>query len=255
MSALLARRCRGSEIKHLAAALIPQSSAVNPRPSPPSQPAFLHNRPFPRTPTFPRLPSHHHHPHFHVHVPPPLRSFPFPLPASSSYSSTTSPSPPDKPPPPPTDYPSQNPEFKHQEIEGPTVERDLSALANETRQVLDDLMKTLYSSSKAMATLGLAQLALGAWISYLTRSSPIFEASFLSCVAFGFPFSLAFLLRQCVKPIYFLFKMEQLGRLQILTLTLQAAKSVNLFFVRARGVSYFCVAALSLGVLFTLLSK
>ncbi|XP_030552198.1 uncharacterized protein LOC115756517 [Rhodamnia argentea] len=249
MSAPLARRCCGSKIKLLAATLLPASSAVEPRPSPPSQPAVPLNRSFPQTPTFPRLPSYYHH-HHHPHVPP-LCSFP--LPPSSSFS-TTSPSHPDKPPH-PTDYPSQNPNFKHQEIEGPTVERDLSALANETRQVLDDLIKTLYSSSKAIAALGLLQLALGAWISYLTRSSPIFEASLLGCVAFGFPFSLAFLVRQSVKPIYFFYKMEQLGRLQILTLSLQVAKSLNLFFVRARGVSYFCAAALSFGVLFTLLSK
>ncbi|KAL3719180.1 hypothetical protein ACJRO7_004178 [Eucalyptus globulus] len=238
MSALLARRCRGSKIKLLAATLLPPSSSISPRPPPPSRPV---------------LPSSRRHLHPHVH--PPLRSFLLPASSSPYYSTTaSSPSPSDKPPH-PTAYPSQNPDFKHQEIEGPTVERDLSALANETRQVLEDLMKTLYSSSKAIAALGLAQLALGAWISYLTRSSPIFEASLLGCVAFGFPFSLAFLLRQCVKPIYFFFKMEQLGRLQILTLSLQAAKSLNVFFVRARGVSYFCVAALSLGVLFTLLSK
>ncbi|XP_030476325.1 uncharacterized protein LOC115693464 [Syzygium oleosum] len=251
MSALLAPRCRESKIKLLAAALLRPSSAVNPVPSPPSRSAVphhhhhqhRHSRPFPQTPTFPRLPSHHHP---HVLPPPPLRS-------SCSYS-TASPSPSDKPPQ-PTEYPSQNPNFKHQEIEGPTVERDPSALANETRQVLEGLIKTLYSSSKAVAALGLLQLALGAWISYLTRSSPIFEASLLGCVAFGFPFSLAFLLRQSVKPIFFFFKMEQLGRLQILTLSLQAAKSLNLFFVRARGVSYFCAGALSLGVLFTLLSK
>ncbi|KAI6668885.1 hypothetical protein NL676_003770 [Syzygium grande] len=253
MSALLARRCRESKIKLLAAALLRPSSAVNPGPSPPSRSAVPHRhrrrRPFPQTPAFPRLPSHHH-PHVLPPPPPPLRS------SSSSYSTASPPSPSDKPPrPTDTEYPSQNPNFKHQEIEGPTVERDPSALANETRQVLEDLIKTLYSSSKAVAALGLVQLALGAWISYLTRSSPIFEASLLGCVAFGFPFSLAFLLRQSVKPISFFFKMEQLGRLQILTLSLQAAKSLNLFFVRARGVSYFCAGALSLGVLFTLLSK
>lgn len=249
MSALLARRCRSSKIKLLAAALLPPSSSVDLRPPPPSQSAVPRDHPFTQTPAFPRLPSYHH-PHVCVRVPP-LCSFL--LPPSSPYS-TTSPSHSDKPPH-PTEYPSQNPNFKHQEIEGPTVERDPSALANETRQVLDDLIKTLYSSSKAIAALGLLQLALGAWVSYLTRSAPIFEASLLGCVAFGFPFSLAFLLRQSVKPIYFFFKMEQLGRLQILTLSLQVAKSLNLFFVRARGVSYFCVAALSLGVLFTLLSK
>lgn len=155
----------------------------------------------------------------------------------------------------PEKYPSKNPNFKHQEIEGPTVDRDLSALANETRDVLEGMMKTFYSSSKVIAALGVVQLGLGAWISYLTRSSPINEVTVMSCVAFGFPFTLAFMLRQCVKPMYFFKKMEEQGRLQILTLTLQVAKSMNTFFVRVRGVSYACIVGLSAGLLFTLLSK
>lgn len=155
----------------------------------------------------------------------------------------------------PDKYPSKNPEFKNQEIEGPTVERDLSPLANETREVLDGMMRAIYSSSKVIAALGLVQLGLGAWISYITRSSPINEVTIMSCVAFGFPFSLAFMLRQCVKPMHFFRKMEELGRLQILTLTLQVAKSMNTLFVRVRGVSYACVIGLTAGLLFTLLSK
>lgn len=154
-----------------------------------------------------------------------------------------------------SEYPSKNPNFKHQEIEGPTVERDLSSLANETRQALDNLMKTIYSLSKPVAALCLVQLGLGAWISYITRSSPITEVSIMSCVAFSFPFSLAFMLRQAVKPMYFFKKMEEMGRLQILTLTLQVAKSMNVFFVRVRGVSYICIAGVSIALLFTLLPK
>ncbi|XWS45706.1 hypothetical protein CRYUN_Cryun14cG0002600 [Craigia yunnanensis] len=46
-----------------------------------------------------------------------------------------------------SEYPSQNPDFKHQEIEGPAVERDLSALANETREVLEGMMKNIYGLS------------------------------------------------------------------------------------------------------------
>ncbi|KAI9071626.1 hypothetical protein K1719_046411 [Acacia pycnantha] len=46
----------------------------------------------------------------------------------------------------PEAYPSQNPHFKHQEIEGPTVERDLSALAEETRDVLEKMMKNMVNS-------------------------------------------------------------------------------------------------------------
>ncbi|KAJ4970857.1 hypothetical protein NE237_003956 [Protea cynaroides] len=152
-------------------------------------------------------------------------------------------------------YPSRNPGFKHQEIEGPTVERDLSELANETRQVLEGLMRTIYGLSKAVALLGLIQLGCGAWISYITRSSPIMEVSIQSLVAFAFPFSLAFLLRQSVQPMSFFKRMEEQGRLQILTLTLQIAKCVNVFFVRVRGVSLICAAGMSLGLLFAVLSR
>ncbi|KAL5760496.1 hypothetical protein ACOSQ2_019334 [Xanthoceras sorbifolium] len=151
--------------------------------------------------------------------------------------------------------PSQNPDFKHQEIEGPTVERDLSALANETRGVLDDMMRKIYSLSRAVALLGLFQLGLGAWISYMTRSAPIMEVSIQSFVAFGFPFTLALMLRRSLKPMYFFKKMEEQGRLQILTLTLQIAKNLNVLFLRVRGVSYLCAAGMSFGLLYTLLSR
>ncbi|KAK2637083.1 hypothetical protein Ddye_031875 [Dipteronia dyeriana] len=156
-----------------------------------------------------------------------------------------------------TEHPptSQNPEFKHQEIEGPTVERDLSALANETRDVLEDMMKKMYSLSRAVAFMSLFQLGLGVWISYITRSTPIMEVSIQSLVAFGFPFTLALMLRRSLKPMYFFKKMEELGRLQILTLTLQIAKNLNILFLRVRGVSYLCTAGMSFGLLYTLLSR
>lgn len=140
--------------------------------------------------------------------------------------------------------------FKHQEITGPTVERDVSALANETRQVLETMMKTIYSLSKVLAALGLFNLGLGAWISYITRESAIAEVSIQSFLAFGLPFSLAFMLRRSLKPMNFFRKMEDQGRLQILTLTLQIAKNLNVFFVRVRGVSYMCVAGASIGLVF-----
>ncbi|XP_022991920.1 uncharacterized protein LOC111488415 [Cucurbita maxima] len=146
-------------------------------------------------------------------------------------------------------------DFKHQDIEGPTVERDLSALAGETREVVEAMMKNVYSLSKAMAILGLVQLGIGAWISYATRASPITEVSIQSFVSFGFPFSLAFILRQSLKPMMFFKKMEEQGRLQILTLTLQIAKNLNALFVRVRIVSFLCVTGLSVGVLFALLSR
>ncbi|KGN45144.1 uncharacterized protein LOC101204591 [Cucumis sativus] len=146
-------------------------------------------------------------------------------------------------------------DFKHQDIEGPTVERDLSALANETRDVIEAMMKNVYRLSKAMAVLGLVQLGIGAWISYITRGSPITEVSIQSFVAFGFPFSMAFILRQSLKPMMFFKKMEEQGRLQILTLSLQIGKNLNALFVRVRTVSFLCVTGLSVGILFALLSR
>ncbi|XP_027113703.1 uncharacterized protein LOC113762283 [Coffea eugenioides] len=154
-----------------------------------------------------------------------------------------------------SEYPSQNPAFKHQEIDGPTVERDVSALANETREVLETMMKTVYSLSKALAGLGLINLGLGAWISYVTTASPVVEVSVQSILAFGLPFSLAFMLRRALKPMYFFKKMEEQGRLQILTLTLQVAKQLNLLFIRVRGVSYLCIAGASVGLVYVALAR
>nr|XP_009761174.1 PREDICTED: uncharacterized protein LOC104213371 [Nicotiana sylvestris] len=155
----------------------------------------------------------------------------------------------------PTEYPSQTPEFKHQEITGPTVERDVTPLGNETREVLDKMLKTIYSLSKGFAVLGLVQLGLGAWITYRTQSSPIPEISIQSFLAFGLPFSLAFMLRRALKPIYFFRKMEEQGRLQILTLTLQTAKQLDLFFVRVQGITYSCIAVTSLGLILVVFSR
>ncbi|XWS77427.1 hypothetical protein CRYUN_Cryun01aG0260800 [Craigia yunnanensis] len=154
-----------------------------------------------------------------------------------------------------SEYPCQNPDFKHQEIEGPTVERDFSALAKETREVLEGMMKNIYGLSKAVALLGLVHLGLGTWISYISGSFPMSEVSIQSILAFGFPFTLAFMLRQSLKPMYFFKKMEEQGRLQILTLTLQVAKNLNIFLVRVRGVSFLCIAGVAIGMLFNVFSK
>ncbi|WCJ18959.1 hypothetical protein M5689_001272 [Euphorbia peplus] len=169
--------------------------------------------------------------------------------------STSNPLPDSEKPPNETEYPSKMPHFKHQEIEGPTVERDLSALANESREVLEKMMKNMYSLSQALALLGVVQLGYGAWISYVTKDAPMTEVSIQGVLAFGFPFAMAFMLRQSLKSMYFFKKMEEIGRLQILTLTLQITKNLNVFFARTRTVSALCVAGLSFGLLFTLVSR
>ncbi|XP_057797984.1 uncharacterized protein LOC131014079 [Salvia miltiorrhiza] len=155
----------------------------------------------------------------------------------------------------PTEKPSENREFKHQEITGPTVDRDLSALANETREVLETMMKTVYSLSKVLAGLGLVHLCFGAWMSYSMRGSPLLEVSIQSLLAFGLPFSVAFMLRRSLKPMYFFKKMEEQGRLQILTLTLQVAKGLNTFFVRVRGVTYLCITGASISLIYAVVCR
>lgn len=164
-------------------------------------------------------------------------------------------------------HPFQNPnrirfvssgEKKSNETEhtGPTVDRDLSALANETRQVLETMMRSVYSLSKVLAGLGLVHLGLGAWMSYSHSKAPLpLEVSIQSLLAFGLPFSVAFMLRRSLKPMYFFKKMEEQGRLQILTLTLQVAKGLNTFFVRVRGLTYLCIAGASLTFVYALLSR
>ncbi|KAL0374277.1 UNVERIFIED_CONTAM: hypothetical protein Sradi_3343400 [Sesamum radiatum] len=172
-------------------------------------------------------------------VNPQISQNPYPLYGNARYLSTSDPnqsSSSNEIPQNPVEYPSQNQEYKHQEITGPTVERDLSALANETREVLETMMKSVYSLSK-------------------NAEFPIPEASIQSLLAFGLPFSLAFMLRRALKPMYFFKKMEEQGRLQILTLTLQVAKNLNTLFVRVRGVSYLCIAGASVGLIFIALSK
>lgn len=174
---------------------------------------------------------------------------------STSAPNQPSPTPTNENPETPNENRSQNQEFKHQEITGPTVERDLSALANETREVVQTMMKTVYSLSKVLAGLGLVHLGMGAWISYSMQSSPLSQVSIQSLLAFGLPFSVAFMLRRALKPMYFFNKMEEQGRLQIMTLTLQVAKGLNTFFVRVRGVSYLCIAAASVSLIYTVVSR
>jgi len=136
-----------------------------------------------------------------------------------------------------------------QEIEGQTVERDMSAVANELRQELNQLRRTIYDLSKGFALLALAQLTCGAWIHWVTKAGPLSEISIQSFFAFAFPFAFAFLLRQVLKPMTFFTKMEEQGRLQILTLSLQVTKGVISLFQKLNAVIVLCAAGISAGLL------
>ncbi|KAH9329903.1 hypothetical protein KI387_002011 [Taxus chinensis] len=139
--------------------------------------------------------------------------------------------------------------FKHQQIEGPTVERDMCGLANEVREQLKHLRKSLYDLSNGMLFLGVAQLSCGAWLHWITNASPLSEISVQSFFAFALPFTFAYLLRQVLKPMTFFTKMEEQGRLQILTLALQITKGMTALCQRLKVVAILCGAGISIGLL------
>lgn len=183
-----------------------------------------------------------------------LQRFPLPSPTTNSF---LNPNPIPFPKPfsssSPNPDPNPNPsaiKFQHQEIEGPTVERDDSALANETREVLNSLRKSVYDLSSSLALLSFAHLGLGAYAAYNHSAADVVSVQGLA--AFAFPFSVAFLMRRSLKPMSFFQKMEEQGRLQILTLSLQSAKSLRVLFLRMRVMSICCVVGISGGAIFAL---
>ena len=86
--------------------------------------------------------------------------------SASANPSSDSSSTPSEPSPGAPSAPASPDEMRHQEIEGPTVERDTSPLADETRRELDELRRTVQGLSGSLALLGGAHLATGVWISY-----------------------------------------------------------------------------------------
>uniref|UniRef100_A0A803ND98 Chloroplast envelope membrane protein n=1 Tax=Chenopodium quinoa TaxID=63459 RepID=A0A803ND98_CHEQI len=62
-----------------------------------------------------------------------------------------------------TPNPNPSPSMKYQEIEGPTVEKDELPLANESKEVTQSLLKTMYNVSGTLALLGLAHLGIGTY--------------------------------------------------------------------------------------------
>ncbi|VAI48760.1 unnamed protein product [Triticum turgidum subsp. durum] len=73
--------------------------------------------------------------------------------------------------------------------------------------------------------------------------------------AFAFPFTAALVLRRVIKPVAFFQKMEANGRLQVLTLCLQASKNVNLMMLRTRVVAISCALGVSVGSVATILMR
>ncbi|TKW41258.1 hypothetical protein SEVIR_1G302900v4 [Setaria viridis] len=176
--------------------------------------------------------------------------------ASAYPSSSSTPSEPEPGPGTPGSAPASPDEMRHQEIEGPTVERDTSPLADETRREIDALRRTVQRLSGSLALLGGAHLAAGSWIAYGAPPLGVETAAAVQGVAaFAFPFAVALVLRRAIKPIAFFQKMEANARLQVLTLCLQATKNVNLMLLRTRVMTISCALGVSVASVAAILMR
>uniref|UniRef100_A0A803LBY5 Uncharacterized protein n=2 Tax=Chenopodium quinoa TaxID=63459 RepID=A0A803LBY5_CHEQI len=120
----------------------------------------------------------------------------------------------------------------------------------------------MYNVTGILALLGLAHLGIGTYYCYCytnaaasgatTTANSSAQLFVMSALAFGFPFSMAFMLRQSLKSMHFFQKMEQIGRLQLLTSTMQISKQLRLFFIRLRAISYLCLAGLCSSFIYSL---
>lgn len=122
-------------------------------------------------------------------------------------------------------------DFQHEEIVGPTVERDSSRVADELRESLAVLQRRIVSFQKSLVVLGCVQGAGAVWCSVSWHA---FNPTWQLPPAALLSFALAFVLRQALQPIAFFGKLEERSRLRIITLSLMIAKGFASFFSRAR---------------------
>ncbi|KAK4743870.1 hypothetical protein SAY87_010182 [Trapa incisa] len=129
-----------------------------------------------------------------------------------------------------------------------SVQRDLSPVADETRAAMEATMKMMFDLSNGLAFLGLSQLGFGAWAYYYyaipaacwwSSASPLIAA--MGCTSVGLPISLSCMLRRRLRAMFFLKRMEEEGRLDILAMNLRAARNMDRLFVELRPVSCICI--------------
>ncbi|KAG0569653.1 hypothetical protein KC19_6G105000 [Ceratodon purpureus] len=137
-------------------------------------------------------------------------------------------------------------DFQHEEITGPTVERDLSPVADELREALVVLQKRIVSFQKSLFVLGCAQVVGAVWCHVSWQS---LDPTWQLLPSILLSFTLAFVLRHALQPITFFGKLEERSRLRIITLSLMISKGFASFFNRAR----ILVAASVVGLLCILL--
>ena len=139
-------------------------------------------------------------------------------------------------------------DFQHEEIVGPTVERDTSMVADELRESLEILRRRVLSFKSALIALGCIQ-GLGAWWSYLTWQSLNPTWQLIPSVLVSF--ALAFVLRQALQPMAFFGKLEERSRLRLVTLSLMVTKGFASYFNRARILVAISAIGAGFGLLYT----
>ncbi|KAI5056331.1 hypothetical protein GOP47_0028149 [Adiantum capillus-veneris] len=135
-------------------------------------------------------------------------------------------------------------DFQHEEIVGPTVERDMSPVADELRQAHVEMREAIRKFSKGILWVGAIHLVWGGMM-FRAMDSPFSHALMTQvCASALVLFSLAYYSKQALKHIEFFTRLEERSRLQILTLSLQATKTLSSFFQRSYGVGLVLLVAL-----------
>eukprot|EP00249_Psilotum_nudum_P011434 c23175_g1_i1 orf=226-1272(-) len=142
-------------------------------------------------------------------------------------------------------HPQSIDDFQHEEIVGPTVERDMSAVANELRETCIELRASILTLTKFLVAIGVLHV-IWATLMFFTVELP-FSSVLLTQVVVSatVPFGLAFHFWQSLKPMEFFTKLEERSRLRVLTLSLQVTKALAASYQRGYGIALLTIIALS----------
>ncbi|BBM98599.1 hypothetical protein MPTK1_1g14710 [Marchantia polymorpha subsp. ruderalis] len=135
-------------------------------------------------------------------------------------------------------------DFQHEEIVGPTVERDLSDTADQVRDSLNSLRDHMASFSTGFLILGTVQLVAALWSAFI-KTDPSSIGLWRDMPYILLSFTFAYLLWNARSANDFFTKIEGRSRIRILTLSLQVIKGISQFFYRS-GVMVKFVAFTSL---------
>jgi hypothetical protein len=140
-------------------------------------------------------------------------------------------------------------DFQHEEIVGPTVERDTSPVADELRKTHLEIREVINKFSKSILAVGVVHLIWGGMMFRVIDSS--FSHALLTqvCLSSFVFFGLSYYSRQTLKPLEFFTKLEERSRLRMITLSLQVTKTFSAFFQRSYGINLALSLALTANLL------